>query len=189
MLDGLISALDHADILVFYFINLNFQNPVFDVIMPLISDMGYFSLCIILCVLIYLFGGEKGKNISLLCLVALLFGYFLTEILKYVVGRPRPYEVLEGVRVLTGVDGSSWPSGHTVSSFIGATILGKNYGYLYIFIPFACLVGFSRIYNGDHYPFDVLSGALIGILIALLFLRFEKDIIKLKSKLMQIRKH
>jgi undecaprenyl-diphosphatase len=187
MLEGLISALNNLDILVFYFINLNLQNPVFDVIMPLMSDIGYFSLWIILCVLIYLFGGEKGKNISVVCIAALVFGYFLTEILKYLVERPRPYEVLEGVHVLTGVDNSSWPSGHTVASFTGAIILGKEYGYLLLI--FAFLVGFSRIYNGDHYPFDVLSGALIGILIALLFLRFEKDIINLKGKLMQIRKH
>jgi undecaprenyl-diphosphatase len=187
MLDGLISALNHIDILIFYFININLQNPVFDVIMPLISDMGYFSLWILLCIFIYLLGGEKGKNIAVVCIIGLLFSYFLTEILKYLVGRPRPYEVLEGVRVLNSADGSSWPSGHTIASFTGATILAKEYGYLILI--FACLVGFSRIYNGDHYPFDVISGAVIGILIALLFLRFEKNIINLKAKLMQIRKH
>ncbi|MGF7118869.1 phosphatase PAP2 family protein [Methanobacterium oryzae] len=189
MVDRLISALNHVDVSFFYFINLNLQNSVFDVIMPLISDLGYFTLWIVLCVLIYLFGGEKGKDVSIICIIALGFGYFLTEILKYLVERPRPYDVLEGVRILTGVDGSSWPSGHTISSFIGAIILGKNYGYLYVFIAFACLVGFSRIYNGDHYPIDVISGALIGILIALLILRYERNILNLKGKLMQIRKH
>lgn len=196
MLDGLIGTLNHVDILIFYLININMQNPVFDVIMPLISEIGYFSIWVLVCVLLYAFGGEKGKNVAVVCMVALVFGYFLTEILKYIVERPRPYAVLDGVRVLTSMDNSSWPSGHTVSSFIGAfiigrsysfTVKGKGYKWIYPLLTFAFLVGFSRIYNGVHYPFDVVSGALIGIFCALLILRIEKDIIQFKEKLLQIK--
>jgi undecaprenyl-diphosphatase len=196
MLDGLIGTLNHWDILIFYLININLQNHVFDVIMPIITSLGYFSIWILACVLLYIFGGEKGRNVALVCIVALVFGYFLTEILKYIVARPRPYAVLEGVRVLAMTGGYSWPSGHTVASFIGAIIIGRGYSFtirgksyklIYPLLAFAVLVGFSRIYNGVHYPFDVISGALIGIFCALLILRIEKDIIKFNEKLFQIR--
>jgi len=196
MLGGLIGALNQIDILIFYLININLQNPIFDVIMPLISSVGYFSVWILVCVLLFIFGGEKGKNVAVVCIVALIFGYFLTEILKYIVERPRPYGVLEGIRVLTSIDGSSWPSGHTVASFIGAIIIGRGYSFtikgksyklIYLLLIFAFLVGFSRIYNGVHYPSDVISGALIGTFCALLILRIEKDIIMFKEKLLKVR--
>jgi len=188
MLEPLIT-LSNIDIQIFYLINLNMQNPFFDFLMPLISQVGYFSFWIIISILIFIFGGEKGKKVAVLAIIALITGYFLTEILKYIVARPRPFDVLEGVRVLTPIGDYSWPSGHSVASFTAATIIGKEYGLIYfiIFIIFASLIAFSRIYNGVHYPSDVISGALIGILIGLVFIRYENVIMNglkgLKNKM------
>lgn len=179
-----------TDIQIFYLINIYMQNPLFDFIMPVMSEIGYFGFWIIISIIIFIIGGEKGRKVAVLCITALIAGYFISEILKIIVARPRPYELLEGVRVLVPASGYSWPSGHSVASFIvftiyGMAIIGKRYGLAYLFI-LVCLIMFSRVYIGVHYPSDVLSGALIGIFCALLILRNEDNIIKFKEKLWHI---
>jgi undecaprenyl-diphosphatase len=59
----------------------------------------------------------------------------------------------------------SFPSGHTMVSFIAATILAMyNRKWGYIAFPVAALMGFTRLYLYVHFPTDVLAGAVLGIL-------------------------
>jgi len=71
--------------------------------------------------------------------------------------------------IVIGKKPGSWsfPSGHSASSFAGAWLLSRDFpGQGPVFFLLAALVGFSRIYLGDHYPGDVLSGALSGMFLA-----------------------
>ncbi len=70
-------------------------------------------------------------------------------------------------------DGStrnSWPSGHTATAFMAATILHKEYGltrspwYSVGAYTVATATGVMRVLNNRHWISDVLSGAGIGIL-------------------------
>ncbi|MGZ7095152.1 MAG: phosphatase PAP2 family protein [Methanobacterium sp.] len=182
MLEPLITS-SNTDIQIFYLINVYMQNTFFDFIMPILSEIGYFSFWILISIIIFFIGGEKGRKVALVCITALVAGYFISEILKIMVARPRPYEVLEGVRVLVTTSGYSWPSGHSVASFIaftiyGMAVIGRRYGLFYFFL-LVCLIMFSRIYIGVHYPSDVLSGALIGIFIGIIALVFENEILSM----------
>jgi undecaprenyl-diphosphatase len=83
--------------------------------------------------------------------------------------RRRPF--IDVVRALVvGKRPGSWsfPSGHTASSFAGATVLTCFWPRAApLFYLLASLVGLSRIYVGAHYPGDVLSGAGFGLSLSL----------------------
>src|SRR5205085_2379216 len=57
----------------------------------------------------------------------------------------------------------SMPSGHTTNWFAAAMVAWIYHRRSIRFmLPVACIVGFSRIYNGVHYPGDVIVGAVVG---------------------------
>lgn len=63
----------------------------------------------------------------------------------------------------------SFPSGHTLSSVIGASILTKtDRRWGLITIPLAALIAFSRLYLYVHFPSDILGAVLLGLLISAL---------------------
>ena len=78
----------------------------------------------------------------------------VTYALKYSLNTKRP-------------DGSdqSFPSGHTSAAFAGAGFIQQRYGWEYGALAYllAGFVGYSRIHSNDHYWYDVLGGAVIGI--------------------------
>ncbi|SNU03692.1 PAP2 superfamily protein [Prevotellaceae bacterium MN60] len=69
-----------------------------------------------------------------------------------------------------GSTANSWPSGHTATAFVGATILHKEYGmtrspwYSVAGYGVATATGVMRVLNNRHWISDVLSGAGIGIM-------------------------
>lgn len=59
----------------------------------------------------------------------------------------------------------SFPSGHSASAFGGAWLMSEHFPKLApLWYGLASLVAFSRIYLGDHYPGDVATGSVLGIL-------------------------
>jgi len=102
------------------------------------------------------------------------FAFAVSMILKSIISRPRPFELLQSVTqhdlLATGF---GYPSGHTAIAVSLTVILYQVFPkqYRWILIALAVLVGLSRMSLGVHAPLDVVGGALIGLLSAQLVLK------------------
>ena len=156
----MLDMLQSADGALFRFVNHGLSNPFFDWLMPLASDTPHFGQLVVLVLLLLAWrGGARGR----VCVLMLLLGLFLgdsvlSDALKHAVGRLRPFHHFDDARVLLGrSDSFSMPSSHAVNWFCATMITFIYYRRSVCFmLPLAVLVGFSRIYNGVHYPGDVL---------------------------------
>ncbi|MEH6681892.1 MAG: phosphatase PAP2 family protein [Sediminicola sp.] len=122
---------------------------------------------------------KRETLVMTLCVLALVvFVTTITGITKEMVARLRPNnneEINTLIRILRSPTGYSFFSGHASSSFSITTLvylfLRQKINWAWVFYIWPILFAFSRIYIGVHYPVDILVGALVGILSALLFYR------------------
>jgi membrane-associated phospholipid phosphatase len=88
---------------------------------------------------------------------ALAFG------VKDLTHRTRPFAAHPQIHPLYAVHSSSFPAGHAATAFAGAVLLTALAPRLWpLFFGLAVVIAFSRVYDGVHYPTDVLAGALLG---------------------------
>ena len=148
----------------------DFITPAVKVITHL-GDKGIFWIALALVLIAF----RRTRRIGLTCALAMLFGLMLTNLLiKPLVARVRPYEVVEGLtRIIEAQRETSFPSGHTTCGLACAWVIfrmaPKKYGVPTLAL--AILIALSRMYVGVHYPTDILGGAVIGLSCAALALR------------------
>jgi len=112
--------------------------------------------------------GRRGLIGSLvLALTITVADQTSAKFLKPVFHRARPSVTLPDSQPLFGRRGSySFPSVHATNAFAAALVLDAIFpGGRAAFLTVAGLISYSRIYVGDHWPSDVLAGALLGALI------------------------
>lgn len=109
---------------------------------------------------------KKLKRDALFMGASFLFSSIVTQSAKRIADRPRPFEKYSFIIKRDDESGGmSFPSGHTSSAFCVATDLSLRFPKWYVIAPsylFASSVGWARMYQGVHYPSDVLAGALVG---------------------------
>ena len=156
------------------------RGPVQDAFFSFYTQLGNGGiLWIALCVVLLFF--PRTRKAGFWALIAMLFGLVCTNVLlKHLVGRTRPWLVLEGlVPLVVEDDPNSFPSGHTYAAFACCVTWARCTGKRWLrclCIAAALLMGFSRLYVGVHFPSDVLAGCAVGCLCAWLSWRAQRAV-------------
>jgi undecaprenyl-diphosphatase len=110
---------------------------------------------------------HRRPTLLLLVLGADAAADLLATLGKALVPRHRPRVHQLGLPTST----HSFPSGHAATSFACATVLSALEPRLRVpLYALAVLISLSRLYNGDHFPLDVVAGAALGVATARLLL-------------------
>ena len=131
--------------------------PALDFLMPKITLLGNGGAIWLLAAVALLIT-KKYRRYGVYLLAGLAAGVLSGNVvLKNLIARPRPCWLDTSVQLLiANPTDYSFPSGHTLSSVIGATILTKaDRRFGYAAIPLAALIAFSRLYLYVHFPTDI----------------------------------
>ncbi|MFA6520448.1 MAG: phosphatase PAP2 family protein [Candidatus Paceibacterota bacterium] len=172
----------------FFFYNLAHQSLIFDNI--IIFFAVYFPfLVIILAGLFLLFHHEifradnpyqvflqKKKEIIPVFFASIL-AWIFSQILKYIIQSPRPFDLFTQVQSIFPETGYAFPSGHATFFMALAVALFLNHKKTgYIFMTFALIIGLARITGGVHFPIDILGGFVLGGAVSYLVAYLAKSV-------------
>lgn len=189
----MVETLQHLDATLMLWLN-GFHNSFGDILMMLITNKWAWVPMYVM--LLYVLIEKWGASKTLLFVVLMftinfaLSDYTCGTLIRDHVCRPRPSDLRSPIYHLTHIvegthNGYGFPSCHGANSFALATLIAlyfrKRKLSLFIFI-WAAIHSYSRIYIGVHYLGDILVGATIGAIQALIvyyafnyFLHFKKD--------------
>jgi undecaprenyl-diphosphatase len=192
----MLNFLNTIDTALFHFINGSLSNPVFDIVMPFLTDLNQQRIVLVFVAALLIWMIIRGKLNVRLAAILLIVTIVVSDqlnssVIKDLFQRSRPCRVLDNIHLLVGCGkGYSFPSSHAVNNFAGAILLA-------FFIPrakwwffgFAAVIAFSRVYVGVHYPSDVIGGGVIGLIcggcVILIFIGLENLWYRIISSKMQ----
>ena len=156
-------------------------NPGLDLLMESITEIGDIYYMLIFSIILLII--KKTRKIGLTLMILLVLSTLLTGYIKCGVDRDRPSIDFKGNPFLIQIsedtfalfcEGSynaSYPSGHATRATIFAIILGFSLSHrfprgCYLLLLYPLLMSISRIYVLQHFPMDVIGGAILGIMLA-----------------------
>lgn len=119
----------------------------------------------------------KKKPAGILILASFLLSGAIAQLIKSYYPSPRPFLFFTEnhlaysyfIQGITLHNFHSFPSGHTTSVFAmvaSISFLIRNKAYSILLLLAALIIGYSRIYLGQHFPEDVMAGMIIGVISA-----------------------
>jgi membrane-associated phospholipid phosphatase len=127
----------------------------------------------------FVFKDTDSQNIAFDAAMAGLLSGGITDGLKVIVGRARPYQE-QGAASFDPFGGDkSFPSGHATTAFAIGSVIAAHSDQAWVKISaysIASLVAFSRVYHDAHWSSDVAAGALIGTVVGETVVRFNNGL-------------
>jgi undecaprenyl-diphosphatase len=174
----MIDQIVHIDQEIFLAINQGLSNPIFDWLLPILRNP--YTWAPLYLFLVIFFIKTYGKTGILIVVMTLAtFGAsdaVSSHLIKKSVKRVRPcndivFKEEVNIRVRCG-SGFSFTSSHATNHFALAffwiALFRRKWKHaMWLCITWATLISVSQIYVGVHYPFDILCGAILGILIGI----------------------
>lgn len=153
------------------FIQEYIRNDILTPFFTVITTLGNAGLIWIVISLLLLFN-KKTRRAGIISIFSMLMLLIINNlILKNLVARTRPYDVIDTlIPLVKKPTDFSFPSGHAGCAFAAAGVfvrnLPKRAGIPLLIL--AILISLSRLYVGVHYPTDVLAGLIIGLALSYL---------------------
>lgn len=170
-MSSIFDFLRSIDLFFFRYLNSELAHNFFDIFFPVITDLHkthlfrVIFLPLVFLLLIY-FKRLSGLIIFLGLFISIGISDGIGGIIKRTVMRARPFEAAIDAIQRSDAGGYSFPSNHAINIFCAAVFFSYFFPkYRIPFLVFAALIGLSRIYNGVHYPSDVLVGAILGSIV------------------------
>jgi len=163
------------------FFSQNVGNPTIDLIMQYVTEsgdvfnmMGFGILMLII---------PKTRRIGITLMILIVLSTLLTGYIKCGIDRDGPDFEYEGMPFYVEISrdtyalfceggfDASYPSGHAARAMIIGIILGYTLSErfprgAYLLLLYPVMISISRIYVLQHFPMDVIGGAVIGIMLA-----------------------
>ena len=141
------------------------HSPARDAVMCFFTHLGDSGFLWLVLAAVLLARPRTRKAGIVLGMALILDAVLCNVLLKPLVGRTRPCDILTNVQLLIPRPKDySFPSGHTAASFAVITALweaGKKKLALAA-LPIGLTIAFSRLYLCVHFPTDILGGMLVG---------------------------
>jgi len=175
---GVTESFDQSIVL---FFSQNVGNPTLDTIMQYVTESGEVLWMLAFGILLLII--PKTRRIGITLMILIVISTLLTGYIKCGVdrdrpdfeygGSPFPVEISRDTYALfcEGGANASYPSGHAARSMIFGIILGYALSErfprgAYLLLLYPVMISLSRIYVLQHYPMDVIGGAVIGVMLA-----------------------
>ena len=163
------------------FFSENVGNPTLDLFMQYVNESGdVFNMLIFGIILLII---PKTRRIGITLMILLVLATLLTGYIKCGVDRDRPDFEYDGTPFPVSISrdtfalfceggfDASYPSGSAARAMIIGVILGYALSErfprgAYLLFLYPVMISISRIYVLQHYPMDVIGGAVIGVMLA-----------------------